>query len=330
MVNMIFFHAIPICHNQKKKRKYMKNKPIRLATFAFLHLIFFQTSSVEDMRISSEPFISGDSFRAIANHVLDETGRSFNPGNVKKNDVIFVKTDYVSLFFTTIHPTIQYPYILITHNSDVSPVYLAAHDHPKGKYNFANYLDDPKLIAWFAQNIDYAHPKLIPIPIGIANNCHAHGRVKIFSEATKNLISHDTRSEKIYLNIRVGNNAPERQPVVNYFAGKPFAFFATLKPSAQYLEEMKSYRYVINPPGNGIDCHRTWEALLLGCIPIMKHSILDGMLENLPVIFVHDWHEVTEQYLELKFEELKEKSFNLSKIYFQYWKDLIYSFRKNN
>jgi hypothetical protein len=37
-----------------------------------------------------------------------------------------------------------------------------------GQGEFEAFLDDPKLLAWFAQNTDLSHhPKLHPIPIGI-------------------------------------------------------------------------------------------------------------------------------------------------------------------
>ena len=32
------------------------------------------------------------------------------------------------------------------------------------------------------------------------------------------------------------------------------------------------YAFVLSPRGRGLDCHRTWEALCLGCIPIVKKS----------------------------------------------------------
>jgi len=45
-----------------------------------------------------------------------------------------------------------------------------------------------------------------------------------------------------------------------------------------------------SPPGNGWDCHRTWEALALGCVPlILRHSlggIFDDVFKGLPVAFV--------------------------------------------
>ena len=44
--------------------------------------------------------------------------------------------------------------------------------------------------------------------------------------------------------------------------------------------------------GNGLDCHRTWELLYLGCIVITRTSPLDPLFEGLPVVIVRDWEEV--------------------------------------
>ena len=59
---------------------------------------------------------------------------------------------------------------------------------------------------------------------------------------------------------------------------------------------MIKYRFIISPHGNGLDCHRTWEALALGCYPIIKSSPLDCMFEGLPVIIVNNWNEVTPDF----------------------------------
>src|SRR6185369_3063317 len=55
---------------------------------------------------------------------------------------------------------------------------------------------------------------------------------------------------------------------------------------------MAKYKFVLSPPGVGFDCHRTWEALVLGCIPIVKSSCIDRVYEDLPVWIVNDWEEV--------------------------------------
>ena len=45
----------------------------------------------------------------------------------------------------------------------------------------------------------------------------------------------------------------------------------------------------MSPQGNGLDCHRTWEALILKTIPIVRTSSLDPLYEGLPVVVVHEW-----------------------------------------
>src|SRR3990167_10371456 len=89
-------------------------------------------------RGSSFPFVSGDSFRAIADHIFDETSRGLRADNVKNKDIIFLKTDFLPYFFEKIHPKISCKYILITHNSD----------YP-APGNFETFLNDEKIVVWF-------------------------------------------------------------------------------------------------------------------------------------------------------------------------------------
>jgi len=37
-----------------------------------------------------------------------------------------------------------------------------------------------------------------------------------------------------------------------------------------------TYAFSVSPHGNGLDCYRTWEDLVLGCIVIVKTSVLDN------------------------------------------------------
>ena len=69
------------------------------------------------LRLSSNPYISGDSYRKLANHLFDET-TLLDPKDVKENDIIFLKTDLKEKYFSEYHNQIKSKYILITHNSD--------------------------------------------------------------------------------------------------------------------------------------------------------------------------------------------------------------------
>ena len=61
--------------------------------------------------------------------------------------------------------------------------------------------------------------------------------------------------------------------------------------------EKARYAFVVSPHGNGLDCHRTWESLVLGNIVIVKRSSLDPLYEGLPVVIVDDWSEITAESL---------------------------------
>ncbi|MEI6121357.1 MAG: hypothetical protein WCP90_02450 [Opitutae bacterium] len=83
------------------------------------------------------------------------------------------------------------------------------------------------------------------------------------------------------------------------------------------------YAFVISPHGNGLDCHRTWEALCLGCIPIVRTSPLDTLFADLPVYIVNDWSDVTEENLRRILNEFSQRKFDLNRLTLKYWIDKI-------
>jgi hypothetical protein len=74
---------------------------------------------------------------------------------------------------------------------------------------------------------------------------------------------------------------------------KDLVFYAPKMPRAQTWSAMAEYAFCASPHGHGLDCHRTWEALALGCIPIVKKSPLDDLYSKYPIWIVSDWSEVT-------------------------------------
>ena len=85
------------------------------------------------------------------------------------------------------------------------------------------------------------------------------------------------------------------------------------------------HAFVVSPQGNGYDCHRTWEALILGCIPIVKKSAIDVLYEDLPVLIVNEWKDVTAELLHDTVECYKNKVFNFDKLHLKYWTDMFSS-----
>ena len=79
------------------------------------------------------------------------------------------------------------------------------------------------------------------------------------------------------------------------------------------------HQFVLSPHGAGFDCHRTWEALLLGCIPIVKKARINDLFIDLPVIEVQDWSEINRSNLDTWLREVRQNPFNREKLTNQYW-----------
>jgi hypothetical protein len=77
--------------------------------------------------------------------------------------------------------------------------------------------------------------------------------------------------------------------------------------------------FVVSPHGNGMDCHRTWEALLLGCIVIVRKSEIDTLYDELPVLIVDEWTDITSDLLQDTIEEYKKRKYKYDKLKLVYY-----------
>lgn len=285
-------------------------------SFAALSSAGMNKAAAQD-RSSSAPYLSGDTFRSYADFVIDETNIPFFPAKVTPGSTIFLKTDYLDRFFNELHPLIPCRYILITHNGD-APV-------PRG---FDAMLDDEKLIAWFGQNVENcSHPKLHPLPIGINNKYWAQGNTAVFDEVRNNLAAYP-KSIFLYMNFSLHTYYRERSFVYGLFANQPFCVSSGSKDLFAYLIDLAKSQFVLSPRGNGVDCHRTWEILYMGSIPIVRSSLLDPLLKELPAIIVNDWMEVSEAFLVQKYVEMQKCTFHMEKLYADYWFKLIDAYKE--
>jgi hypothetical protein len=50
---------------------------------------------------------------------------------------------------------------------------------------------------------------------------------------------------------------------------------------------------------------------------------LEELYSDLPVVFIDNYEDISEEFLVRKYEEILDKSFNFNKIKFLYWKNLI-------
>jgi hypothetical protein len=261
-----------------------------------------------DATQDSYPYVTGMGFRNRAHTIYDEFHQDDPSAVMFDGHVVFVKTDLVAPFFSHVMPKIYRSIRLITHNSAIG----ISKDHEV-------YLNDPRIISWHAQNANFEHPKLFSLPLGLANQRWAHGDLNIIRKVSTARINRDNL---VYMNFDLNTNRERRSMVYDKFHGKDYVLETPSKSFADYLRDLRSSKYVLSPPGRGIDCHRVWESILMGAIPIVERSHNMSFYEEMPIILVDDWDTISKEWLEGQYDEIKSKDFE-DVMKMDYWIDKL-------
>jgi hypothetical protein len=239
--------------------------------------------------------------------------------NIPAGSVVYVCTEAIPTFLKTYLPQAKGPIVVVSGDSDLSFSLDRA------------TLDDPKILHWFAQNCTIEHPKVSHLPIGLdyhtvsTQDHHWSPRMtpkqqeKILKDLASIEPSYERRDPRAYgnflLNISRGNRkaAYEQIPkdLMIYeqgFVSRPVTWW-----------KQASAAFTVSPLGNGLDCHRTWETLVLGGIPIVESSTNDKLYEGLPVLIVKSWSDISKTLLETIRKEFGKKSFQKERLQLQYW-----------
>jgi hypothetical protein len=270
----------------------------------------------------------------IAHYVIAHRGFNVIDTNLFKNrDIIWSHTDRVLELFPLLQDD-KNSYILITGVGDM----------PVNEWLFSL---KPKCIKkWFAINTDYVHPDLVPLPLGFGQNKSPFRcNITNFDAAEKIFNLTPTVENKIINQIHVSfsiepypnhrNRVKEilykNKLVQTKKLNNANCSATTQIPWEENINDSKKYLFVASPRGNGIQCHRTWEILFSGCIPIVdRHFSYDHCCKNLPLIQVDNWEQITLQFLEPWISLYKEgKLFkNTEELTLEYWEKKIIQARK--
>lgn len=149
-------------------------------------------------------------------------------------------------------------------------------------------------------------------------------------ESIANITQHfSKRIPKIYGNFHFcftdKNNGGWRKKLLKIIPKTLIYYEPIIVSRTESYKNMSEFSFVVSPFGNGFDCIRTFEALCLGCIVIMKKSCLDIIYEDLPVLLVDEWMDVTEKLLNDTLLLYSNKTFNYEKLKMDYWKNIVLS-----
>jgi hypothetical protein len=239
---------------------------------------------------------------------------------VAEGAIFWLRVDSLDAFAKSILPTLELPITLVTGESDLSPMDYA----PDGT---AAVLGSDRVVHWFCSQSDISPTeKVTPVPLGLP---YPYRNDIFFAKPWYALHKHITPSYDVrrydlelselkrrrkplhqrqllaYGDFALNNTSRSRRhgetraEVAETLRNTGCVFFpeSPVAPLRLY-RNYGDYAFVISPFGRGLDCYRTWEALVMGAIPIVRRSAIAPVFEGLPVVIIDDWREVASQKLE--------------------------------
>lgn len=274
---------------------------------------------------------------SITNNRVKFNHSQFNGG------ILFIKTDLLFGYLDELMK-IKKRFVLITaSNDDHCAQYMECPNNDKTILTrINNFLNKEELISWYCKNACIVHKKVIPLPLGPkmqwyttqfhGEDINTHNRLfnRYFTNPKERFYEGISKKNELYFNFNNTTSKPFfkihkdiRPKSMTELSNNGFKRDESLD-FEQYIEKLSEYKFSASPPGRGIDTHRAWESLLVGTIPIIISSPIDAVFDDLPVILVKDYKEITIPYLNNKYKELiSRKDYNFDKLYKNYWVDKI-------
>jgi hypothetical protein len=240
--------------------------------------------------LTFEEIITGERFQALAdvtlvtfshsqvhtscppvNRIFYEQFYGLSDLKLKPLTSIFIYASNQQLFKTLVLPLIKVEIILLVHNGD-------------DEFSDLDIIENPNIVHVLSQNCPVEHEKITHVPIGLANQMWPHGDLKTFYSIPESC--HTPKSDSLYVNFGTSTFPSLREPLIKKIKSAAAIPDSNIcleegKSFSQYLATMKNCQTVISPRGNGLDCHRTWEALYLGCKVICDKNPLSTIFKKM-------------------------------------------------
>jgi len=262
-----------------------------------------------------------------------------------KTNIIIMNNHPASIeyFAKNILPFIQYKFVIVAFCCDTTfPIDCngwSEKERIERGNNYETIINNQFFIHWFATNkITPDNEQSTIIPYGLnywVLTCFTiwgcpvrtpKEQDDILCRIIDNSLHFSKRIPKIYANwhlnttdIRHGQFRTHLRNIIP----NNIIYYSNYQNRDSYWEECSKYAFVVSPHGNGLDCMRTFESLSLGCIVIVKKSDIDALYNELPVLIVDEWHDITEGLLHKTLYEFSNKTFNMEKITMAYWLDKV-------
>ena len=82
----------------------------------------------------------------------------------------------------------------------------------------------------------------------------------------------------------------------------------------QFIAGLLQHKFCLCPRGNGIDSHRSWEALYLDCIPVIVKADWTSAYSGFPVLLLNSWDDLLNVDLQREYVRIKSTAYRFNQL----------------
>jgi hypothetical protein len=203
---------------------------------------------------------------------------------------VWAHNKHAEAFMRDVAPYVERDIILLSSASVHTPVWTGAWP--------------PHVLAWYAQNQGTMHPRAHALPLGL--DFHTLCRhvddyepqLAAWSNAKRDARAWTKRDVCVVWDARP--STPQRAPIHGVFKAAQQQWGSSLirmgnRPRNKTWALYGRVQFVASPVGVGWDCHRTWEIMGLGAVPIVARPAARQqparwrMMCKLPIWWIDEW-----------------------------------------
>ena len=228
-------------------------------------------------RKSSSPYLSSDTYYEICDYKIDSQ-KDFDALLINQKDLdrVYIKghlVDQLKSFISKIRP------------NSIKILIVMESDNIQYAHQLVPILKIAKVI--YSNNLVGKADDISPLPLGLERQCYrSAGVLKDFKKPFESDISKRKIGFLVAWNDKTN---VDRSKYRAEFRESKNSLVINSRVSPQVIHKlMRKTLFVPSPAGNGLDCHRTWEAMYLGAVPVVLEKDFCGDA-SWPVLVVPSW-----------------------------------------
>lgn len=281
-------------------------------------------SELTQGRYSSFPFVSPDTFRALCDVVIEGDEVKRRPSMATRT-LIFFDLSEIEGTETSFDDTVSLK--LLETELDKAPapaVVIMSHGDLVPSVDLLSEIAHRSAMV-FSVNLIQETDRIKAIPLGLENlSRNLNGRLGDYFVHLGDPPA-IPRTRDVFAAFEPENNLAVRGPLVELLRDSRFGWSSRRILPEDYRQAVQRSLFVLSPPGRGLDCHRTWEAIYLGAVPVvLEGSLPAGLVQHLPVQVVSSYAS----FLNLPHREMVElfhavRSKSTGKAFMPFWIETV-------